>query len=184
MSLRPHRPTLEGLLWRVEHRSGAWLALLVVKQALTMLMQHGVFAPNAAVRNAMPYSLADAAKATGTNKTTILRAIKSGKISGAKDEHGAWLVEPAELHRVYPLAELRSGAGSDATQQYAPPSAAVIEGQIAALRDTAELLRAQLDDVRKDRDSWRDQAQAITRQLADARTPQPAARPWWRRLAG
>jgi hypothetical protein len=116
-------------------------------------------------------------------RQTILRAIKSGKISGSKDEHGTWLVEPAELHRVYPPAELRTDAGTDATQQYASPPAAAIEGQIAALRDTAELLRTQLEDVRKDRDHWRDQAQAVTRQLADARAPAPA-RSWWRRLAG
>jgi hypothetical protein len=38
----------------------------------------------------MSYTLAAAATATGTNKTTILRAIKSGKISAAKDEHGCW----------------------------------------------------------------------------------------------
>lgn len=132
----------------------------------------------------MPYTLAEAAKATGTNKTTILRAIKSGKVSGTKDEHGTWLVEPAELHRVYPPAELRSDADNGATQRYAPPAAPAIEAQIAALRDTAELLRVQLDDVRKDRDHWRDQAQAVTRQLADARAATPAPRPWWRRLAG
>jgi excisionase family DNA binding protein len=132
----------------------------------------------------MPYTLAEAAKATGTNKTTILRAIKSGKISGTKDDHGTWLVEPAELHRVYPPAE-RSEASNGATQRYAPPAAQAIDVQIAALRDTAELLRAQLDDVRRDRDHWRDQAQAITRQLADARKVQPTeVRPWWRRLAG
>ena len=46
------------------------------------------------------YSLGAAAAATGLNKTTILRAIKSGKISGTKDVLGQWWVEPAELHRV------------------------------------------------------------------------------------
>ena len=50
----------------------------------------------------MPYTLAAAAAATGLNKTTVLRAIKSGKISGTKNEVGEWQVEPAELHRVYP----------------------------------------------------------------------------------
>ena len=50
----------------------------------------------------MPYTLAEAAKATGTNKTTILRAIRSGKITGTKDDHGSWQIEPAELHRIYP----------------------------------------------------------------------------------
>ena len=52
------------------------------------------------VRNTMSYSLGAAAAAIGLNKTSILRAIKSGKISGTKDALGQWWVEPAELHRV------------------------------------------------------------------------------------
>jgi len=48
----------------------------------------------------MSYSLGAAAAATGLNKTSILRAIKNGKISGTKDALGQWWVEPAELHRV------------------------------------------------------------------------------------
>jgi hypothetical protein len=52
------------------------------------------------VRNIMSYSLGAAAAATGLNKTSILRAIKSGKVSGTKDALGQWWIEPAELHRV------------------------------------------------------------------------------------
>src|SRR5262245_66573216 len=52
------------------------------------------------VRHTMSYSLGAAAAATGLNKTSILRAIKSGKILGTKDALGQWWVEPAELHRV------------------------------------------------------------------------------------
>ncbi|MGC1356827.1 MAG: hypothetical protein WA851_13755 [Xanthobacteraceae bacterium] len=40
----------------------------------------------------MPYTLAAAAAATGLSKTTIFRAIKSGKISGSKDVNGQWQV--------------------------------------------------------------------------------------------
>lgn len=129
----------------------------------------------------MAYTLAEAAKATGTNKTTILRAIKAGRVSGSKDEFGAWHVEPAELHRIYPPVELRSDASAAATPQYAAPDAVVLDSNITALRETAELLRTQLEDIRKDRDHWRDQAQTITRQLVDARPPKRA---WWRRIAG
>jgi len=57
----------------------------------------------------MSYTLAAAAAACGVNKSTVLRAIKAGKISGTKDEQGEWHVEPAELHRVYPP---RPGRGS------------------------------------------------------------------------
>ena len=48
------------------------------------------------VRNTMSYSLGAAAAATGLNKTSILRAIKSGKISGTKDALGQCWVEPAD----------------------------------------------------------------------------------------
>jgi excisionase family DNA binding protein len=47
-------------------------------------------------------SLSEAAAATGLNKTTVLRSIKSGKISGTRDPLGQWRIDAAELHRVHP----------------------------------------------------------------------------------
>jgi hypothetical protein len=81
---------------------------------------------NATIGNGMSYTLASAATACGVNKSTILRAIKAGKISGTRDEHNEWHVEPAELHRVYPPAE-RSGEGNGAAHRYAAPDAAAIQ---------------------------------------------------------
>src|SRR5262249_41429518 len=48
----------------------------------------------------MAYNLATAALATGVNKSTILRAIKAGRLSATRDETG-WTIEVAELHRVF-----------------------------------------------------------------------------------
>src|SRR3954470_554283 len=49
----------------------------------------------------MPQTLGEAAKAVGKNRTTLLRAVKVGKLSATYDESlGGWLVEPSELHRV------------------------------------------------------------------------------------
>jgi hypothetical protein len=66
------------------------------------------------------YSLATAAAACGVSKSVILRAIIAGKISGSKDKHGEWHVEPApryaappdatalaEAHQRFSLAEQR-----------------------------------------------------------------------------
>ena len=66
------------------------------------------------------YSLATAAAACGVSKSVILRAIIAGKLSGSKDKHGEWHVEPApryaappdatalaEAHRRFSLAEQR-----------------------------------------------------------------------------
>ena len=74
----------------------------------------------------MTHSLATAAAACGLNKSTILRAIKSGKVSATKDEHGQWQIQPVELHRTYPpCTQARTEAPQDATS--------VLEAQIAGL---------------------------------------------------
>src|SRR5450830_1064317 len=95
------------------------------------------YPPHRTTQRHMPYTLAEAAKATGTNKTTILRAIKSGKLSGTKDTHGEWQVEPVELHRVYPVAEPRTAAPAAsraAVPRYATAHAAALEAEIAGLK--------------------------------------------------
>jgi len=48
------------------------------------------------------HTLITAAAAVGRNKTAILRAIKAGKIPVSHAENGEMLIEPADLHRVYP----------------------------------------------------------------------------------
>ena len=129
----------------------------------------------------MSYTLTSAATATGLNKTTVLRAIKSGKISGAKDEHGEWHIEPAELHRVYPHVAQR-----DASPQYAPGDDAEqrMRATLAEARLALADLKAILDDMRSQRDHWQAMAQrlAITDQRPISLPSQ--SRPWWRRLAG
>ena len=49
----------------------------------------------------MKHSLGTAAIATGKSKTTIHRAIKSGKLSAFKNDDGAFEIDPSELHRVF-----------------------------------------------------------------------------------
>jgi hypothetical protein len=49
----------------------------------------------------MKHSLGTAAIATGKSKTTIHRAIKSGKLSAFKNDDGTFEIDPAELHTIY-----------------------------------------------------------------------------------
>jgi hypothetical protein len=124
----------------------------------------------------MSYSLAQAAAAVGVYKSTVFRAIKAGKISANRDEHGQWHIEPAELHRVYPPgATAKSGNGAAHRDATAAASAALAEAnQRATLAEHRVAdLREQLDDVRRDRDEWRAQAQRL------ALTDQRARRSWW-----
>jgi hypothetical protein len=128
----------------------------------------------------MSYTLATAAKATGLNGSTILRAIKIGQVTGMKDEFGEWRIEPAELHRVFPaVAEL--SAGSVAGRRYAASHAAALEAEIEALIKRArDRLRQQLDEMRRHRNPERNEAEVSQRQLA----AQLEQRPCWRRLVG
>jgi len=126
----------------------------------------------------MSYSLQQAADAAGVNKSTVLRAIQTGKISATRNEHGQWVIDPAELHRVYPPAAVGTskvkGAGNDAHRAdlaEANQRAAVAELEVNLLRGTVE-------DLRRDRDSWREQAQRLA---LPAPTRIARSRWWWPR---
>jgi hypothetical protein len=113
-------------------------------------------------------TLSDAANAAGVAKSTIWRAIKSGRISAGRTVVGSYQVDAAELFRVFPPVQQ-----NDPTKQVATGieqvGTAAQEAQIAALREVSGLLRDQLEDLRKDRDAWRGQAESNQRLLIDAR---------------
>ena len=118
----------------------------------------------------MPYSLAEAAQATGLNRSTILRAIKSGRISGVRDNQGAWTVEPVELHRVF-----EPRAKPEALPQHAQPdvSNAATDALVAQLRD-------QLAEMRAQRDAWQGVAERLALGAPKPEPPKPMT--WWRWL--
>ena len=121
----------------------------------------------------MAHNLQTAATATGLNRSTILRAIKSGRISATKSELGEWAIEPAELHRLYPPVAL-APSRHEAPQRDATGHVAGFEAQVAALREVAALLRTQLEETRQDREQWREQAAHWREQAQRLALPQPA----------
>src|SRR5262249_51080466 len=48
-------------------------------------------------------TLAQAAAQTGMARSSILRAIKRGALSGTRNPDGTWLVDPAQLARAFPV---------------------------------------------------------------------------------
>ena len=134
----------------------------------------------------MSYTLGDAAKATGKSKTTLHRAIKSGRISASKAEDGSYSIEPAELHRVFP-------AVTAGTPQALLPrnDEEQLSNTLAALRTQLEiqekerdreraLLQETIADLREDRDKWRQQATSLlTDQRSEPSAPIHRRRRWW-----
>lgn len=138
----------------------------------------------------MKYTLSEAAKATGKNKTTIQRAIKSGKVSAGKGDGGSYEIDPSELHRVFPPIVAHAVAKhmqSNDTQQakFTPESSHIdrvfeLEKELAVARERANGLEAQknqmtdtINDLRKRLDSSETR---ITALLAD-NSPKPKS--WW-----
>ncbi len=112
--------------------------------------------------------LTEAATAVGVAKSTIWRAVKAGRISASKTHTGSYEVDPAELFRVFPAVS-RNGAIQHHATAVAPSVAPELDAQISALKEVSTLLKEQLEDLRKDRDAWRVQAESSQRLLVDAR---------------
>lgn len=109
----------------------------------------------------MSYSLGAAAKTTGMSKSTILRAIKSGKISATKDESaGEWQIEPAELHRVYPTVAAKGAARNTGE----PPIITLDELREGWSRERAQLERV-IDELRNRLESADEERRTTLRQL-------------------
>jgi hypothetical protein len=152
----------------------------------------------------MQYTAGDAAKATGKNIATITRAIKSGKISALKDASGAWRIDPAELHRVFPAIAQdlqKDPMQRDAipTQEQETSSDMVLAEELAVLRERVrsqdQLLADRADqiaDLRTRLDREGEERRKLAAILTDQRPisspatlssmeniPPPPRRSWW-----
>lgn len=146
-------------------------------------------------------TLSQAAKAISKSKSTLNRAIKSGRLSAVRNEDGTFSIDPSELARAFP--------------QNAPERASMVHHELAVERPGTEdsnkvfmleqLLEKEREalarerevsaDLKEDRDRWRAQATGL---LSDLRTAQEKAAPasssealpspqqkgFWKRLFG
>jgi hypothetical protein len=146
---------------------------------------------------AMELTLSAAAQATGRGKSTLLRAVKSGKLSARRTDDGTFMVDASELARVFTMERVERSSGapwsaSDApgivTEPAEPPGARVasLEAEVALLREMlsrerataeAQLSREQetVDDLRKRLDRAEERVLALTVQPAPQPAPEPSA---------
>ncbi len=130
----------------------------------------------------MPYTLGEAANAAGKAKSTIFKACKDGVISFSRDERGRFLIEPAELHRVFPPASAERSSEPPAEQPRTNEETLKTAIERDFLKREIEQLRTLLEDMKSERDEWRRQAQTLA--LTDQTKAEPPRRSWWQRLAG
>lgn len=100
----------------------------------------------------MKYSLSEAAEFTGKNKTTIQRAIKSGKISAKKGDGGSYEIDPSELHRVFPVVAQHPQSNDKQQAEFDLSNSNLarvfeLEKELAVAREHAHGLEAQKDQM-------------------------------------
>jgi|KBSSwiStaDraftv2_1062776.scaffolds.fasta_scaffold1853402_1 hypothetical protein len=135
----------------------------------------------------MAYTLSEAAAATGHNRSAIFKAIRKGALSARRDEAtGHWLVEAAELHRLYPPVMPAGAKGPTGNGQEMAGNGELreVRARLADALSQVDDLKRRLDESERER---RATAEKLTALLSDSRTapaatpasPSPARRSWW-----
>lgn len=126
-------------------------------------------------------SLTQAAALTGKSKSTLTRAIKSGRLTASRRADGTFSLDPAELLRVYPDARRNASCvikrnDSDVAQQ----------AEISKLRDDLEAARLAAAVAEALAEERARALEAAERSLSDLRRLLPPASPaapvrrrWW-----
>ena len=146
-------------------------------------------------------TLSQAAKSISKSKSTLNRAIKSGRLSAVRNEDGTFSIDPSELARAFPQnatereppvhheAHLERPGTEDSSK------IAMLEQLLEREREALAREREVSEDLKEDRDRWRAQATGL---LSDLRTaqeksasaaslkvaPRPQPKSLWKRLLG
>jgi hypothetical protein len=136
-------------------------------------------------------TLGEASRVCGVPKSTLSRAIKSGRMSATRNDTGGYAIDPAELHRVYPFrpadpaeTPATGRATSSAVHHATPcdssdldratPSDYEVALRLAAAEAEMRGLRDMVEELRRARDGWQAQAQRLA---LTAPIPVPAPSP-------
>lgn len=121
----------------------------------------------------MLLTLGKAALEVGRSKPTILKALKTGRLSGVK-VGAEWQIESSELFRAYPPI---AKANESALHPVNPPVNPI---EIAVLQAKLDAAHQQIEDLKEDREHWRQQANRLLN-APSALAPAPSL---WQRLFG
>lgn len=136
----------------------------------------------------MKLTLLEAANRVGMTKVGLYKAIKKGTISAEKNANGQWMIEPAELFRVYRDVTEVNANKLDEVKDRKPLDNGSLQPQIDLMREQINDLREQLRQAHTDKEKilkvMEEQISGL-KLLADQRQEKPEqGRGFWRRLFG
>ena len=154
----------------------------------------------------MTYTLSEAVKATGKAKSTIHAAIKKGRISAQMNDIGEYVIDPAELHRIFP-PNVQSNDKSNNAGQTANTELLIENATLKAKLEALEHINHQLENRldKADQQNSRltalleapktdpyaailERLEAIEKEVVSSPSSAPVTEPppksFWRRLVG
>src|SRR3982751_4383056 len=103
-------------------------------------------------------SVRDAAKLTGRDRSTLTRAIEKGRLSAARDDVGRFLLDPAELERVFgPLLSAEVLNDDRADDEHEDARAVHDPALARELELVREMLERERAERERERRSWEDE---------------------------
>ena len=123
--------------------------------------------PQNAVNRMPKLSPREAVKRYQVSRSTLMKSLENGSISGDQNERGHWRIDAAELNRAYTPRTSQAAVNRPSPDQvsrsepdHEPPASgherddmavrlARAEAELEAEREKVELLKRHLDDVRR-----------------------------------
>ena len=106
-----------------------------------------------------------AAELTGRSKSTIQRAMKSGKLSYELDSNDRRLIDVSELDRAFGLKNTEQPTAANAEHELEKATSMLdserLKMRIRMLEDQLETANTQIDDLKAQRDQWQKQASQV-----------------------
>lgn len=126
-------------------------------------------------------SVREAVKHYQVSRPTLMKHLKSGKLTGSKDGQGTWEIDQSELTRVY-----TARASSDSVDQpnFTTPNNLVNSNESSLLQVKLDAALEAIERLEADKADWKQQAQSLARLMPPDRAGEIPKRSLWSRIKG
>lgn len=130
------------------------------------LIKNGMKRFRRTIGNSVGYAkmltLGQAAKSVGVSKSTISKALKSGKLSYVEKTTAGYQIDPAELQRVFPVKREVNGSGEQLETDKSTIETSALVKEVEVLREMITELQGERDYARTQASEWQAQAARVT----------------------
>ena len=111
----------------------------------------------------MQFTLSQAAKEAGVSKSTLSKALSTGRVSGERLPDGSFRIEASELFRVFPRKPSETESGTVREQERTPSEP--LDAELTLMQLRVQMLEDQLSRERELRDQERETSQETVADL-------------------